>query len=294
MGEHTVMSRSKAIAARVADLFPVSIGRRFIRHDAATQAIVIAWNGLTSIFPITLGLAAVVGLTLSRAGISSRAMLELVVRVFPTDAGTQAAAMNGLQAVEERTGVFALAALVGFLWTGCSLFGAMERAFAVVFASEVRPFPRQQLVALTMMGLFAVLAVIAVGTSALLPLLSVIPGLPVALSRGWLAPGAQLVIGAVSGFVLFFVVYSVVPNRRQRVAHVLPGALFAGVAFEALTQLFPLFIRLNRGINQYGSSFAFLFVLLTFFYFLGVITMLGAELIAELDERRPGVRRVPR
>jgi uncharacterized BrkB/YihY/UPF0761 family membrane protein len=36
-------------------------------------------------------------------------------------------------------------------------------------------------------------------------------------------------------------------------------------------------------MNRYGSQFAFLFVLLAFFYFLGVITVLGADLIAVID-----------
>jgi uncharacterized BrkB/YihY/UPF0761 family membrane protein len=51
-----------------------------------------------------------------------------------------------------------------------------------------------------------------------------------------------------------------------------------------------VYIQLNRGINQYGSSFAFLFVLLAFFYFLGLITMLGAEVNAVFEQRREHAR----
>ena len=78
----------------------------------------------------------------------------------------------------------AILALVGFLWTGSGLFGAMEEAFGVVFQTPTRPFLKQKLMAVAMMGLFAVLALLAVGTSALLPLLSDIPGIPISLTKG--------------------------------------------------------------------------------------------------------------
>jgi predicted lipid-binding transport protein (Tim44 family) len=59
---------------------------------------------------------------------------------------------------------------------------------------------------------------------------------------------------------------------------VLPGALLAGVLFEVVTQLFPLYVTLNKGLNQYGKTFGLIFLLMTFFFFLGLITMLGVEL----------------
>src|SRR5262249_12827763 len=94
----------------------------------------------------------------------------------------------------------------------------------------------------------------------------------------------QVGVGVASGFLLYLVIYLVVPNRRMRPTAVLPAALFAGVAFELLTLLFPAYIALNQtGINRFGSQFAFLFVLLAFFYFLGLITVRGADVIAVLD-----------
>jgi membrane protein len=93
----------------------------------------------------------------------------------------------------------------------------------------------------------------------------------------------QAGVGTASSFVVFFVIYLVVPNRRQRASAVWPGALFAGVATELLSQLFPLYIALNPGIDQFGRDFALLFVLMTFAYLLGVITILGADIIAVLD-----------
>ena len=89
-------------------------------------------------------------------------------------------------------------------------------------------------------------------------------------------------MGVLSGFVLFLVLYLVVPNRPLSPRQVWPGALLAGAAFEALGYVFPLYMSLNQGINAYGRTFALLFVLMFFFYVVGVITVVGAELNAVL------------
>jgi membrane protein len=141
-----------------------------------------------------------------------------------------------------------------------------------------------------MMAVFSVLAVIGVGTSVLLPLLKQVPGVPTSVIDLLDSP-LQFVVGVVSGFILFFAIYYIVPNRRLPVSHVWPGALLAGLAFKLLTLLFPLYIKLNSGINQFGASFAFLFVTLAFFFFLGLITMLGIELSVVLFE--PATRPAP-
>src|SRR5438309_1253380 len=49
------------------------------------------------------------------------------------------------------------------------------------------------------------------------------------------------------------------------------------VLFEAITLLFPLYLEINKGINQYGKTFGLFFLLMTFFFFLGLITMVGVE-----------------
>src|SRR2546421_317131 len=80
------------------------------------------------------------------------------------------------------------------------------------------------------------------------------------------------------GFLLFLCIYYVVPNRRQDWGKVWPGAALSGLLFESLSLLFPLYLRLTGGGSAYGKTFALLFLLMVFFYFLGIVTMVGAEL----------------
>jgi len=278
------LTRVGAAADRAAQLFPVRVARKFIDHGGPNEAVIIAWNSLTAVFPIALALAAIVGLVLNKAGVTPQTVANQIGSLVPTDLGTQQAVIEGINSLQQQTGLFALAALVGFVWTASGLFGAMEAVFATVYETTTRPFIRQKLMALVMMALFVVLALVAVGTSALVPLLNDIPGLPISLTHGDSGAIAQAIIGFVAGFVLYFAIYTVVPNRHQRLSRVLPAALFGGIAFELLTLVWPLYIRLNQvGLNRFGSQFALLFVLLAFFYILGLITVLGADINAVLD-----------
>jgi membrane protein len=88
----------------------------------------------------------------------------------------------------------------------------------------------------------------------------------------------QLVVGTVAGFVLFAAIYYVVPNRKQDIRTVWPGALLAGAAFELLTLVFPIYVHYFGSSNQYGKTFGFLFLVLSLSYFVGLITMVGVEL----------------
>jgi len=288
------LARAQTLATRAAQLFPVRVVRKFIDHGGPNQAILIAWNALTAVLPIGLALAAILGLILNRAGFSGATVAERMGSFFPNDLGTQQAIIDGLNSLQQQAGLFALLALLGFLWTGSNLFGAMEAVFAGVFDTPSRPFLKQKLMAVVMMAIFAVLAFLAIGTSALLPLLDQIPGIPISLTKGDTGSLLQIAVGVVSGFVLFFVIYQVVPNRRQRPSRVLPAALLAAVAFELLTRLWPIYIDFNKaGLNRFGSQFALLFILLAFFYFLGVITVLGADIIAVIDPPRRAADEAP-
>jgi hypothetical protein len=102
-----------------------------------------------------------------------------------------------------------------------------------------------------------------------------------------------VIVGLIAGFILFFVIYYVIPNRTQRWHKVLPGAIVSGILFELVTLVFPLYLSINSGINAYGKTFGLFFVLLTFFFFLGLITMLGVEVNSvvypvELDQPARG------
>ena len=221
------MERLKALLGRVKGTVPVRVVQRYGEDDGGIWATVIAWNALTAIFPIVLFLIAIAGFVLSAAGMSTDTLVNAVVTIFPSDPKSQQEALKGIKGVQEKAGIFLLVGLAGYLWTASNLFGAMEMAFDAVLHCGRRPFVRQKLMAIGMMAIFSVLAVIGVATSVVLPLLSQIPGIPTPVLDLLNSP-LQFAIGVAASFVLFFALYFVVPNRRQSLKHIWPGALLAG------------------------------------------------------------------
>ncbi|MGI8563468.1 MAG: YihY/virulence factor BrkB family protein [Candidatus Dormibacter sp.] len=281
------MEGAKRMLAGVLATFPARVLDKYINHDDGPNwATIIAWNALSAIFPVVLALAAVAGFILGQLHVSANAIDQLAVQIIPGDLQSRQQAEAALAALQERSGLIAVAALLGFLYTASNLFGAMEAAFDQAFKCRRRDPVPQKLMSLVMMLVFTVVAVVAVGTSALLPLIYSLPQVPFALNQGVAAYVIQVVLGVVSGFVLFLIIYRVVPNRPLSWSIIWPGAVVAGVGFELLTLLFPLYAKLNPGLNQYGKNFALLFVLLAFFFFLGTIVMIGCEVNAVLAADR--------
>ena len=272
--------------------FPVRLAKKFLADRGTNHAVLIAWNGLTSLFPIILALLAIAGGVFSLFGVTRRQIVDLVLDLLPAEGSGWNAAIDAVQGVQDRPGLFGVLAVLTFLWSASGLFGALDEALAVILRGRPRSFASQKLMALGMMLLFCVLTVAAVGTATIVAVLRSLqfPLVPHEFTRGFLGPTIQIVVGTISGFLLFYSIYAVVPSRKQRPLHVLPGAIVGGIGFELLTLLFPLYVTLNTGINQYGRQFAFLLLLLAFFYFLGLITVLGAEVNSVLfpqPEQKP-------
>jgi membrane protein len=262
---------------RLMDTVPGRSIRKFLEDQAPNWAALIAWNALLALFPIVLFTASLLGFALRLFGEANDAVYKTIFSVIPNDSGQQTEVIKAVSGVKSQSGLLFIIGLIGLLWGGAALFGVMEQAFAVIYHTRPRDFIRQKLIAFGMVFLFTILVGIAVATSAILPALKHIPDIPPFLYSGVAAFILQVVVGVTAGFLLFGSMYYVIPNRRQEFRKVIPGALVAGILFELVTLLFPLYLSINKGINAYGATFGLFFLLMTFFFFLGLITMIGVE-----------------
>jgi membrane protein len=272
---------------------PGHVVTKFLSDQAPNWAALIAWNALFAMFPIVVFASSLLGLALHVFGVSSDKIYTTAFNVIP-DPAIRDQVIAALGGVKNQTGILFIVGLVGLLWGGSALFGAMEQAFAFIYHTKPRDFLRQKGIAFGMVLLFTALVGVAVGTSAILPALKDIPNIPSFLTSGAAAFILQVIVGITAGFILFQSIYFVIPNRRQNWMKVVPGALVAGVLFELVTLLFPLYLSVNKGVNQYGKTFGLFFVLMTFFFFVGLITMIGVEVNSVLypeEVEHPGRRK---
>ena len=263
---------------RLMNSVPGRVLRKFLEDQAPNWAALIAWNALFAMFPIVLFTASILGFLLKYSGEANSRVYTIIFSAIPTGSSQQEDLLKAVSGVKSQSGLFFVVGLVLLLWGGSALFGVMEQAFAVIYHTKPRDFIQQKLISFGMVLLFSVLVGVAVATSALLPALKHIPDMPSVLYSGAAALILQVLLGVVAGFLLFLTIFYVIPNRKQQFHKVLPGAILSAVLFELVTLVFPLYLTLNKGINQYGATFGLLFVLMTFFLLLGFITMVGVEL----------------
>jgi len=268
---------------RIGRSFPVAVVRRYLDAQGPNWATLVAWNAMFAMFPILLVTAAVIGAVLQNPDLS-KGMEQQVAHAFPGQANQHQITL-ALNAFRQKSGLFGAIGFAGLLWSGSSLFSAIEQGLSALYPCKPRDFLRQKLMAFAMIFLFTALAVPLVLSSSLLPALESLSVVPHVLRTGPAALVLQMLAGALDGSVLFLAIYYVVPHRRQRFRHVLPGALTAGALLEGLTLLFPLYFRLAGGFATYGATFALFFLLLTYFFLLGQITMIGGTVNAEYESR---------
>jgi membrane protein len=271
---------------------PIRAIRRYLDRQGSNWATIVAWNLFFAFFPMVILTVTVVGLALRDPGTRST-VEQQVLAAFPSCQAQQSGGgtcqiISALNDFRHSTGVFAIVGIVGLVWTGSGLFSAIENGLNSLYASRSRGFFSQKLMSIGMVVVFTVMAVPLVASGSVLSLLQSIPGLPDFLRSSVVSLVIQVAAGIVDASLLFGLIYFVVPHRRQHVRDILPGAIAAGVLFEALTLVFPLYFRLVTNSPQWGQTFGFIFVLLFYFFLLGQIIMLGGALNAEIGLNREG------
>jgi membrane protein len=279
-----LIDRARELQERAVQTPPGRAALIFTQKQGPNWAVLLAWNALTAMFPILLLLIALLGFALGAIGFDKQTLVTSLVSVMPTPSAQQET-LQALNAVRHNSGIFFVFGLLSFVWTGSGLFSTMDQAFAAVFGVSQRSFLPQKVMSIGMMLLFVVLVGATLISSSVLPLLKYVPLLPSWLSGGPGTVALQALLGVVAGVVLFGTIYFVVPNRPQRLTDIWPGALVAGVLFELLTLLFPVYLHFTGGGNTYGKTFGLFLLLLGYAYFLGLIVMLGASFNAAVEER---------
>ncbi|MGA8415989.1 MAG: YihY/virulence factor BrkB family protein [Candidatus Dormiibacterota bacterium] len=252
--------RVTSIAGWATHTYPGRLIAAFGSSQAGNYASGLAFNAFLSMFPLILGLLAILGFA-TQSPDAKMKVLDAILGFFPQTAHAELVAT--FTGVQQHSGLLGIVSLVGLLWGGSSLFTGMEFALSVIIGGRQRSFLRQRGMALAMTILFVVALVATVGINSIVAIPGVI----------WIfEPVVGLLVWC--GFML--AVYRLVPNRTHRVSETWPGVVIAGTAMEILTLLWPLYGRLSHNFSTYGSTFALFFVLASWLYFLAQFILLGA------------------
>lgn len=91
---------------------------------------------------------------------------------------------------------------------------------------------------------------------------------------------AQWGIGSLFLFLFFIAFYKIIPNERQTIQFVLPGAVFAALGWQIVSWLFGTYASAFSYTRLYGQLSGII-VLVLWFYLTAVVILLGGLLNAE-------------
>jgi membrane protein len=249
-----------SVVAWASRTYPARLIAAFGSSQAGNYASGLAFNAFLSMFPLILGLLAILGFATQSASTREN-VLSAILGFFPQDASS--ALKNAFDGVSQHSGLFGVIGVIGLLWSGSSLFTSMEFSLGMVIGARQRSFLRQRGMALVMTILFAVALVTTIGVNSLIAL----PGLGVLF---------EPILGLLVWFAFMLAVYRLVPNRTYRVGELWPGVLIAGTAMELLTLLWPVYTGFSHNFSTYGSVLALFFLLASWLYFFAEFILLGA------------------
>ena len=291
---------SKTISA------PLSAYKKFTNDWTMSFAVMVAFNLITSFFPLVLAVITIVALIPSSSGDTSH-LANQINTILPAEVRSNIHVHSLLTSVQRVRGMLGIVSIVGLLWGGSNLFGAIESAFAVIFRVKTRGFVRQKLMSLAMILLFAVLLPVSFVSTLLLGSTTTTLGkiMPSA-ANGPAGVFLGMIASLLALFVLFLSIYLVVPNLPVTWRNAWRGALVAAVLMWIVNTIFPLYTAHFVNSKQYGTAaIGSALITITWFWLFSVVLLIGAQInalamrigpwpydlsrmLTELDEPAPG------
>ena len=287
--------RYGGIVSRIRQYFIVELTVRTIRElsedDVSHMAAGVAYYALFSIFPLLLGLIAVLSFVLESSDTQAR-VVDLTSDFLP---GSEQFLEDNVSSIVRLRGALGVFSLLGMLWSGSAMFGALNRAINRAWDIQTdRPIyigkPRQLLMALSVGVLFA----ISVASATVVRTAEDLSNFEAPVLSFFVETLGQVLLQALSfGLIvlIFLLMYKLMPNTRTYWKYIWPGAVVAGVLFEVSKNLFILYLDRWSSYQSVYGSIAPVIVLLLWTYVSSLIVLLGAEICSEYERLKHNVDR---
>src|SRR6266568_2283711 len=258
---------------------------KFNNEWSWNNAAGLAYNLILSIFPLAIALLALIGLFLGRLDSAAQDLtIKQLSHLFPEITSSQKIIQPALTQLKKDSGILGIFAIVVSIFNGSRLFLFLQGCFDLIYHVRPRNVIVQNALSVVMVLLFVILVPIMVLASSLPVIAS---SLLQKTPEGLLLSVSGIVSGLIGAYVLFQVIYMVVPNQKISFRKSWRGAVVAAFLLELYLVLFPLYVTTFLG--SFASAVGVL-ILLIFFYYFAIILFLGAEVNAFFAE---GVRSTP-
>ncbi len=262
--------------------FMLKVMNQLNRDNGTTMAAAIAYYGFLSIFPLLLGIIGILGYFLPSQDIQQQ-IISYVEENLP---GISDVITSNIQNVINARGALSIIGIIGFLWSGSAIFGALDNAINRARGITALPpifIRKPRDIGLTI-GL-GLLFLVSLGASYVFSVINL---------SSWPVVGAYAVtvstriVAFLLVFSIFLVLFKVMPNTRTYWRYVWPGALITAVLFEIGRSIFVYYLsNFTNYASVYGTIGSIIAVLVLIYYF-SIILIVGVEITAEYSRIQRG------
>jgi len=251
------------------------------------MAAATAFYGLISLIPLGALAISVFGRVLGSSAAAERQVVSFLRNVFPLDAPGFEQAIR--QFPEPGGSWFVeVVSLLGLLWAASRLFHTLENVLTRVWTGHGRgrPLFLRNLIALAATagaGVFFLVAMVATATAATVASRN-LELVPQPLLR-WVAPWVPTAITLVAAWLVFLLMYELLPQGRVRWRSAAVGAAAAAVMWEVTRVAFAAMVSRSAGYGQLYGSLAGTVLVGIWIYLTASIIVVGAELAVVLQQR---------
>ncbi|HEX6484776.1 MAG TPA: YihY/virulence factor BrkB family protein [Ktedonobacteraceae bacterium] len=268
------------------DLPPSTFFSKFSHDWSLILASALAYTLLTTVFSISLVFLCILGIILGI--LDPHVQDKLIIQIqtlFPHTIVSGNALRAFFHQLTSPSAVLEIIVILLAIFIGSHLFIVIEKCFNLIYRLRPRSSSARNLIAIGMMLLLIVLTPIMVFASSLSTIaLALMKNTSLAhLHNIGLLLSLTGVLGSlIAAIILFQAIYMIIPHQRITFARSWPGTLAAAGALQIYLAFLPLYI--TRFLGSYLGQIGFAVILLVFFYYFGLILLLGAEINAFYSE----------
>ncbi len=248
----------------------------FSSAGAAFLAQAIAFNVFFAAIPLSLVIVAMFGYIFGTEAGDLRA-LDTIDQFAPQFYDLVS---NNIQSVVRYRGVSGIAGLVGLIWSGKNVFGAVSYGLDRSLGLQSRHFIYEILIAVVLVPILGLVLIVATAAPLAITYVERFTGLE------YLRYGPQIGSYSLSlafVFVISTLIYAYLPNRRASLRFGIPGAAVTAIGYSIAQVGFGIYTAHTNVFQIYGTLSA-VFALMLWVYYVSVIFLYGAHVSAEWEK----------
>lgn len=253
------------------------------KNNGTSLAAAIAYYGFLSLFPLLLGIIGILGYFLPSQSIQQH-IISYIHQNLP---GISDVITSNIQNVINARGALSIIGLVGVLWSGSAIFGALDnainRARGIIKLSPIY-IRKPRDIGLTI-GI-GILFLISLGAGSVFSIIH-LSSLPIV--GGYLIQIVTRFIAFLLAFIIFLILFKVIPNTKTYWRYVWPGAFITAILFEIGRGLFIFYLNNFTHYTLVYGTIGSIIALLVLIYYLALILVIGVEITAEYSRMQRGV-----